>query len=764
MPDRYFTENAVIVKTLYINLRLLALFAVVLLAACESQEGDLSVVIGPTPIPRGDAQGARDITVISSKFAISFGVDTAPPWGVARGGILDVAIIENGEIGLDIVSLVDFMPNNWSSWPTTYQTVTLEKSSEDEVIVRSKRDWGKVELDSTFRILKGDTRIEIRTSMTNKGDTLVDLRSGYVVWPDGGYLFSVPGLTGIEESAEDDALADWSASYDRNWSLGLHAGFSTIVSQSGRDRYLEHTLGAGESKTFEAVFQIEDRGDLAAMVREEIRSKSLGAGTVSARISDASSVPVSIPALVAMQRGKSYTWAIGQNGLAELQLPAGDYQVYATAEGYSASEPKSVRVAAGGKVELDIGGLNPPGSLLFKTVDAATLDPLDARISVKSGHQSLIGYFGRSTFFTELDPVGQISFSIAPGDYQFEVSAGGGFTSSPQDLVVAVLPGKTTKVIAAIPVITRPQEHGWYSGDLHHHSDVLDGFTEPEFVMRSELASGVDVTFLSDHDSVVNNADMQKLSAARGIGFIPGTELSASWAHFNAYPLDDGKTIDIDIGASSVQAIFNEARRLGADVVSANHPYNDYGYFGSLDNNDVPGGYDDRFDAVEMTTMDNQQTLDRTWSLWNEGKRAYLVGGSDAHDVWTEISGASRTYVQVDGPLTISNFVAALKAGHSYASQGPIVYPETPFGSELTFTAGTSLNIVFDAIASSGLRSVKLVERGTVVDTLAVDGETTKSNLSFTVRPKQDTWYSLLIEDTTGKLAYTNPVWVTETK
>ena len=65
---------------------------------------------------------------------------------------------------------------------------------------------------------------------------------------------------------------------------------------------------------------------------------------------------------------------------------------------------------------------------------------------------------------------------------------------------------------------------------------MLDGFTEAQFVLRSQLAAGLDIGFLSDHDSVENNASMQALANTRQFPFIAGTELSPSWAHFNAFP------------------------------------------------------------------------------------------------------------------------------------------------------------------------------------------------------------------------------------
>ena len=327
--------------------------------------------------------------------------------------------------------------------------------------------------------------------------------------------------------------------------------------------------------------------------------------------------------------------------------------------------------------------------------------------------------------------------------------------------------GETAELLADIAVLAKPREQGWYSADLHHHSDVLDGFTEAEYVLRSELAAGVDITFLSDHDSVVNNHEMHVLSAERGVQFMPGTEMSPSWAHFNAYPVDDGKTIDIDTGRSSVQDIFAAARRMGADIVEANHPYNAYGYFEALDHDAVPGGYDPGFDLVEIVSGGheaNAKTLERVWQMWNEGKRAYLAGGSDAHDVWLEMSGSARTYVYVDAALSIDKFVASLKAGHAYASQGPLVYPEILFGSELVHAQGDELLLAYTVQAVSGLKSVRLIERGEEIQSRLFEQADGPVAVEFTVKPLAATWYSLVIEDAQGRFAYTNPVWLTITR
>ena len=79
-------------------MRILLVLALCVLMSCAHEESKLSVSIGPTSIPRGDAAGANDITVSNGLFAVAFAVDTAPPWGVARGGIVDISIIRNGEL------------------------------------------------------------------------------------------------------------------------------------------------------------------------------------------------------------------------------------------------------------------------------------------------------------------------------------------------------------------------------------------------------------------------------------------------------------------------------------------------------------------------------------------------------------------------------------------------------------------------------------------------------------------------------------------
>ncbi len=730
---------------------------------------DVTVEVGPTYIPRGDAQGQQDITVSNGVFAIAFAVETAPPWGVARGGIVDIAVIRDDEVGYDIASLADFLPNTWTNWPTSYQRVTIVEQSADKAVLSIERDWGEVQLQTIVTVNDGDSLVHLVTRMTNDGEqALVNIKSGYVMWPDGGSMFGIPGLHGVNAAAEDEALADWTAAYDENWLLGLHAPYANRVEYDGQDRYVEHDLAPGASRSFEAWLQVEDRGSLAALVQKEIELGQLGSGVLSGRVARNDGKAVDEPAVIVVRDGHPYAWTIGSKGRYSIELPTGDYSVYATAKGHARGAMQIVTIDRDERETLDFSDVAAPGIVHFQVTDTADKKPLDARVSIRSGPRPLIRFFGRATMFTGLDTPGELTAVIAPGDYEFAVSSGGGFVSRVEELQRTIAPGHTEEIDVGIALLAEPQAQGWYSADLHHHSDVLDGNTPAEYVMISELAARLDMIFLSDHDSVVNNARLQELADRRGIPFMAGTELSPSWAHFNAYPLDAGKQIAIDSGQSTVQEIFAEARRLGADVIEINHPYMGYGYFSSRDLEMIPGGYDNNFDLVELEAAfheggreRNLKTVAEVWSLWNAGERKYFAAGSDVHDVWAEESGAARTFVHAGGELSIDAFIDNLKKGRAYASQGPLVYPELLFGSEIAQPPGAPLVLNYSVHAVAGLASVQLVSNGVVVAEAAFDGSTTPVPVEFSPRPESDCWYSLVVTDTAGRMAYTNPVWVT---
>ena len=723
----------------------------------------VQVMVGPTPIPDGEAKSAGDITIVNERLAFALAVGSPVPYGVPRGAIVDVAPVVNRKIGRDCVVFADFIPNNWSAWPNSFQHIEILERGPKRAIVRSVRDWGKVTVTTVYKLESNSDSIEIRTTMNNGGTALSGLLSGLTLWPKGGYLFGVPGLGEVEQGKTDGALADRVVAYDENWTVALHAPYADRIADGSKDMYLSHSLAAGESRVFDAWLQVGSAGDLKPIIAAEIARKHLTSGLVRGAVTGGDGKAVEMPVVVIEKQGKPYAWALGLHGGYELTLPVGEYALYATAKNYSQSERIPVQVTAAAAAVRDFRDLKIPGSIQWTIADARNGKPLDARISIEEGQKPLVEFLGRKTFFTELDRKGRADVPIAPGSYLFTVSAGGGFLAERQHVKATVAPGGAqTANVAVMPLFDPPARH-WYSADMHHHADQAEAVTPPADLARSQLAAGLDLLFVSDHDSTVNHGVLQAIADRRGMAFIPGIELSASWGHFNAYPLLLGQKLNIDTGTASIDDIIKEGRRQGAAVVQVNHPFIPYGYFTSVSNGVAPGGFNPAFDLIEINAeepADDVRVLQTLWNLWNAGHHYYLSAGTDTHDVWQHESGAVRAFVHIDGAVTADAFARALKEGHAYVTFGPLVFPSVMFGDELKVKPGESFMLSFDLESVAGLAQVDLIGSGEVVKTQSFHAAMQRAHVDFPLTTQHPAWYSLIVKDNQGHKAYTDPIWV----
>ena len=493
-----------------------------LLALPAIAYASVEVIVGPTPIVDGEAKAAADITVVNEKLAFALAVSTPVPYGVPRGAIIDVAAVTNGRIGRDCVVFADFIPNNWSAWPNTFQHVEILERGPQQAVVRAVRDWGKVTITTIYTLKSDSDLVQIRTTMSNGGTApLSDLLSGMTLWPKRGYLFGVPGLAGMVQGKTDGATSDRVAAYDEDWSIALHAPYADHVADNSMDMYQLHALAPGESRVFEAWLQVGPSGDLKPAIAAEIARKHLASGIVHGVVAAQDGKTVETPVVVIEKQGKPYGWVLGAHGEYQLPLPVGEYTLYATAKNYSQSARTALTVAAGAVVARDFRDLKNPGSIEFTVADARSGQPLDARISIAEGQKPLVEFLGRKTFFTELNRKGRVDVAIAPGDYVFSVSSGGGFLAQRPSLALNVAPGQSKKANVPVTRLFDPPARQWYSADLHHHADQAEAVTPPPDLARSQLAAGLDLLFVSDHDSTVEPCGSESHSGPSRHGIHP---------------------------------------------------------------------------------------------------------------------------------------------------------------------------------------------------------------------------------------------------
>lgn len=615
--------------------------------------------------------------------------------------------------------------------------------------------------------------------MTNSGDSTVTLTSGYTLWPDSGFKLGVPKFENREKlqskkalsPSNDQWMSDRFVGYDEDWAIALHAPYMNEAHNQSRDLYAKHSLKSNQSITFSGAYQVLSSGDLAPVMAAEIAREKMIKGTISGTISSASGNHVTSAAVVVRKDNVPYMWGLAEKGDYKFDLPVGKYDVYATGKQYSDSPIHTITITENETTLLSFNNLKEPGTVSIKVTDAGNQSPLDAKINIAKGNQPLIQYLGAPSFFTELDNKGYAEFSLAPGDYELKVSFGDGFNAAAQLVSAKVLARETTKLNAAIDVMTYPTLDGWYSADLHHHADVLEGSTSPEYLVRSQLASGLDILFVSDHDSTKNNKAIQALADKRAVPFIPSIEISPSWGHFNAFPIDEGAELSVDPGKDDIHSIIEDARRMGATVVASNHPFIPYGYFSSLGKGTAPGGFNPTIDLLEINAVvPNEPTLTKAYALWSEGLPYYLTAGSDTHDVLNETSGLNRMFAHTVDKPSAKSYADALKSGKAYVSFGPIMYPKNfMFGDTLKLAQRHSQSIALDVAAVSGLKNIKLIgsafnddksdtpEGVNIFERHDLAGK--QQAVTFSL-PMMSGWVAIELEDTKGRKAFSNPVWL----
>jgi len=68
------------------------------------------------------------------------------------------------------------------------------------------------------------------------------------------------------------------------------------------------------------------------------------------------------------------------------------------------------------------------------------------------------------------------------------------------------------------------------NADLHSHSTVSDGTLAPGDLVRRAAEQGVELFALTDHDEIGGIAEAAACAEAIGLAFVPGVEISVTWA------------------------------------------------------------------------------------------------------------------------------------------------------------------------------------------------------------------------------------------
>jgi predicted metal-dependent phosphoesterase TrpH len=233
------------------------------------------------------------------------------------------------------------------------------------------------------------------------------------------------------------------------------------------------------------------------------------------------------------------------------------------------------------------------------------------------------------------------------------------------------------------------------SVDPHMHTVNSDGRMDIAERIKSVVAEGVDVAVSTDHNYLSDyQPALIKLGLDEYLATVVGNEVTTGGViHYNTYPLllreDEENNGAIDPHREEASFLFHASREKDPKaLLQVNHPRSgSIGYFNNyeLDPEDASSArknFDLSFDVLEVMNGpypydSNEQSITDWLNLLNRGYYFPIVGSSDAHTIDRGEPGYSRTYVFYQGgrgkDLDVSTLIQAIKKGHAFASNGPVV-------------------------------------------------------------------------------------------
>ena len=358
---------------------------------------------------------------------------------------------------------------------------------------------------------------------------------------------------------------------------------------------------------------------------------------------------------------------------------------------YAAAKPRVRRDVGTVLIEVrDDGGAPVPARLTFRPV-GDTAKPLFTTTDI--GREEVGGIAAYDRVFVLR---GDCELRVATGTYDVWFSHGPEWDTTRERITVRA--NADTELHTTIHhVIDTP---GWISGDFHvHAAPSLDSRVPMRDRVHQFVADGVDLIVSTDHNIV---SDYGPLIKELGVGDLlasaTGDEITTkTWGHFGAFPLavDEGELGHgaIATGKHTAAEIFADTRQTAPKaLIDIHHPrleQGKIGYFHLAELDEKTGtakraGFSFDFDAIEVLNgyQDaDRKTLGRVLGDWiaflDSGKRVAATGNSDTHHLTFNLGGYPRNYVALpDAPLAkLDPFAvaAAVKAGHSYLTTGPIV-------------------------------------------------------------------------------------------
>lgn len=406
------------------------------------------------------------------------------------------------------------------------------------------------------------------------------------------------------------------------------------------------------------------------------------------------------------------------------------------------------------------------GVLKVRVLDEAG-SPLPARVHLRDATGRYLLAEGQSTrqravykgttpvcgdwFYTD----GSFSIEVGPGEAQIDIAHGPAYATAHD--VIPIVAGQSVEKIYTLKRLIDPLAMGWYSADEHLHQmpDAALMLAEDLNLAALPICGGVELSYLP----------RRKLTQLPDAKHLLVTELAAlEWDCFlwnlpkplemrlgkGPWPEEDFATSDRPGGSADLRTSFvvrtpflvEQMHAAGATTIAYMHDPPRIWYYPLY----VANGWIDVYGVLENgycsianrgTEADFWQSLERegtngNFGVWyrflNCGYRLPASAGTDnigmGVGVW---KGYNRVYAKLDGPLTVENWLSALKQGRTFVTNRPLLFVAVDGkepGSELAVKSATSLNVDIHAVSATPISRIDILHQGRVLKQIDVDPAT----------------------------------------
>jgi len=419
----------------------------------------------------------------------------------------------------------------------------------------------------------------------------------------------------------------------------------------------------------------------------------------------------------------------------------------------------------------DAGGVSVPSRLSVVAANGREYAPDNSWLHADDSYDRSVAEFETHYFHS----TGEAMLTLPPGPAK--VTVWRGLEHEIETRLVTVEAGQRSSLTIRPQPLALPDEwQSWLSGDVHVHMNYGGTYRNtPANLVRQAKAEDLDFVFnlivnkeqripdiayfstvpddASNDDVVLLHAQEYHTSYWGHMGLL-GLDEHYLLPDYSSYPGTAAASLYPDnVTAAAI------ARAQGA-LVGYVHPFDppapnpaaDTRLTNSLPVNAALG----LLDYYEVVGFSDHRTSAEVWyRLLNCGFRVSAAGGTDAMANYASLRGPvgmNRTYVDMrdetlEPAARRETWLAALKSGHSLATNGPLlglaVNGSGP-GSEIALGAGEH-----ELEFSGFLRSVvpvdhlELVYNGKVVKSFDLEGERTSADLSGSVRVDGSGWLLL---------------------